>query len=560
MKHIYAVVFSVLFVILTGFICKYCVELKTFDDIEDGILFEIKQDGMTEQIEPWKNNNDKYFVFMPSYAEPENVVLKLKGNKSIFLDDIEFFDGDSIEGVELSKEYMLGFENSNKKYPIQFLQSANVATMYIDTSTGKMDRVYRDKNNKERASVTLFTTDGKLDYAGGRYGDSIKCRGNSTFGNDKKPFLINLDKPQDLLGMGSARKWVLLANAYDPTNLRNKLVLDFAKKTKLKWTPDCEYVDLYLNGEYNGLYLLCEKVEVGENRLNIDSNYGFLFTLAQPSKIHPGDVTFTTNKNRAIIIIYPPNCTFKNISILAEKINQVESMITQENDSNNDLFEYIDLESWITRYLIDEIFLNIDGDQDSSYFYIDRSNKIYAGPVWDYDLCLGSYFDEKMQPNHILERDWYSKLNDNCIFMDAAKQLYSEKFAELFERIEKNEIDTLKKSTYRAMSSNNIRWGISDDKYEKEIEYIKTFVRDRKSFLEEYWFSDKYYNIDSKRYIEVDIKSDLTESTVDIAGLNAQIYERLVYYMEIAILGIFLILLAVLAFVSVKNRQRGCDR
>ena len=103
-----------------------------------------------------------------------------------------------------------------------------------------------DKDFEANAAVTLYAADGTVDYAS-EAGDRIGGRGNSTWKLPKKPFNLKLGQKAGLLGMGDAKKWSLLANAYDETNLRNKLVLDFAREIApyRGFSPECAFVDLY---------------------------------------------------------------------------------------------------------------------------------------------------------------------------------------------------------------------------------------------------------------------------------------------------------------------------
>ena len=119
-----------------------------------------------------------------------------------------------------------------------------------------------DQNHKERAAITLYTADGQVDYQGTET-DMIRGRGNSSWNYEKKPYNLYLYQPASLLEMDEASEWALIANANDDTNLRNQLVYDFADQISPHpgWSPENEYVDLFLNGEYAGLYLLCEKVQ-----------------------------------------------------------------------------------------------------------------------------------------------------------------------------------------------------------------------------------------------------------------------------------------------------------
>ena len=88
---------------------------------------------------------------------------------------------------------------------------------------------------------------------------------------DKKPFNISFSKAKDVFGMGKAKKWSLLANAFDKSLIRNRLAMEFATSLGLKYTSKSTFVDLYINDVYYGNYLLIESVGVGESRVNINT-------------------------------------------------------------------------------------------------------------------------------------------------------------------------------------------------------------------------------------------------------------------------------------------------
>ena len=104
----------------------------------------------------------------------------------------------------------------------------------------------------------------------------IRCRGNSTFEtsdkrlgeNAKYSYKVKLDKKADLLGMGKSKHWVLIANYYDVTNMRNKLTYDLSGRMGLTYTKS-RWVVVYLNGEYRGIYTLCENVRIASGRVDI---------------------------------------------------------------------------------------------------------------------------------------------------------------------------------------------------------------------------------------------------------------------------------------------------
>ena len=111
-------------------------------------------------------------------------------------------------------------------------------------------------------------------YAFENVGVNIRARGNSTFGAPKKPFRLKFDQKQEMLGLngGKAYKsWVLLADYYDGSMLRTFGTFKFAKALMESkyYSSDCTHVELYLNGEYRGVYLLCEQTQMNRGRVDI---------------------------------------------------------------------------------------------------------------------------------------------------------------------------------------------------------------------------------------------------------------------------------------------------
>ena len=124
--------------------------------------------------------------------------------------------------------------------------------------------------NRTTGSMAIIAQDGTVDHADKLR--QIRGRGNGTWGNEKKPYQIKLENRADLLKTGNeeerARTWVLLAEAGDRTLLHNRLAFDLALELGMETTSHSEYVDLYYDGEYRGVYLLAEKVEINEGRID----------------------------------------------------------------------------------------------------------------------------------------------------------------------------------------------------------------------------------------------------------------------------------------------------
>ena len=115
-----------------------------------------------------------------------------------------------------------------------------------------------------------------VDQSGGIYetitdnNASIKIRGNSTSELSKKPYNFKLDKKTNVLGVGKSKKWCLLANYLDPTLLRNKIALDFAQRAGVEVYCKSTFVDVYINGELQGNYLLTVPVDKSIDCLDED--------------------------------------------------------------------------------------------------------------------------------------------------------------------------------------------------------------------------------------------------------------------------------------------------
>ena len=143
---------------------------------------------------------------------------------------------------------------------------------------GDIAAVYIETDNTVNPDYYVGCTIRIVDKEGGEYAElydsaaSIKIRGNSTSSGAKKPYNFKFSSKTNVFGMGKAKKWCLLANCYEKTLIRNEMVFDFARQTVLRYTPDSVFVDVYFNGVLSGNYILCEAVEDGSSRVDINTD------------------------------------------------------------------------------------------------------------------------------------------------------------------------------------------------------------------------------------------------------------------------------------------------
>ena len=177
----------------------------------------------------------------------------------------------------------------------------------------------------------------------------IKVRGNSTSEAEKKPYNIRFSKKQDLFGFGEAKKWCLLADCFDVTMLRNRIALDLAKEMELTYTPECEYVKVYMDGEYYGSYLLTESIEADKERVDIDINKGDYMIEFDAERDDNKTSYIVTDSEWRFAIKEPEGPDEETYYRIYDKVNAYDEIIC-----TNDLElirEYIDVDSFAKMYI-----------------------------------------------------------------------------------------------------------------------------------------------------------------------------------------------------------------
>ena len=243
-------------------------------------------------------------------------------------------------------------------------------------------------------------------FAAGFAEKSGKCKirghGNSTWKTtftQKKPYLLKLEKSEPLLGLPSAKKWILLADATDRSMLRNYYAEYLARNVwnKMRWNPQSRFITLFVNGKYRGMYSLSEKVEVEKNRVEFE-NEGFLAEIDSHSG-RPYSFSVSSGLN---FHIRSPKSTLENYEKWAEKIRSLENLLfSDEWKENGGYQKYFDLDSFVDWYLLSEYSKNYDANFYNSVFmnYDYGTEKLYMGPAWDHDIGFGNTSKDSVSPS-----------------------------------------------------------------------------------------------------------------------------------------------------------------
>ena len=493
-----------LLLILTAAICVFAeTRMKPTESYgQTGIAFRIPAGDKEEIISWWSNDDGQAFVFLPSYAELKDLRVILRKGTHAMIGDMELSDGMDCGCFDPDTEYEMTVQNQSPMV-VRFVRSGNLPTMFIHTVSGTEETIHTQRNVWEYAQLCLMDAEGKTDYRGEL--DEISGRGSGTWFFEKKSYNLKLNGSADLLGMGAGKKWALLANVIDESHLRNKLIYDFAREigSYSGFAPNCEHVDVYLNGTYVGLYLLTEKAEIAENRVEADPEV-ILFEVDALGRSERMLLPFVLDWGTAVGIKSPESCTEQERDLLMNDIFAFQDTLLDESKGEEAL-QFIDLESWTRRYLIDEIFENYDGGCHSQYFFRDqrdgKDNRIIAGPCWDYDNCADGWFMAKQNPRCFLMQrmwknegehtPWYGTLMKKETFRDRVLELYRNELSAKVRHLMEVQLPEEAAFLQEALKMNAIRWSLADPA--EAIQHFHDFMEERIDFLDSAWIDGVEY-------------------------------------------------------------------
>ena len=326
----------------------------------------------------------------------------------------------------------------------------------------------------------------------------IRGRGNSTWSFPKKPYQIKFGSKETVLGMLKDKKWILLANYSDKTMLRNEVALNLSRFSNLDWTPNSRFLELFVNNEYLGVYQIVQKVEESSNRVNLGDN-GYLLEVDQLSRLDPDDVYFRTNKY--LFNIKEPSLDEgdNQFDIIKNYIQLTEKTLLGDNftDPVEGYAKYIDVDSFVDWYLINEITKNNDAIFYSSvYMNYMPGGKLKMGPVWDYDLSLGNINynnNETTDGFWIKKAVWYSRLFEDPNFIAKVKKRFNHFYdnRNLFqEQVNSNSVylnQSQERNFYKWPILGTYVWPnyVFYSTYNEEVKYLKEWLDERLEWLKE---------------------------------------------------------------------------
>jgi len=410
------------------------------------------------------------------------------------------------------------------KLPLSALESSNLPIIVIDTHEQRINdyqRVVADMG-------IIYNGIGKRNFFSDAFNAysgqiTIEYRGSSSMGYPKKQYRFETidslgeNRNVALLGFPAENDWILNGPYDDRTMIRNVLVYGISNDMG-RYASRTKYCELILNDDYQGLYILMEKVKRDRNRVNVSTlnpeeisgvnlTGGYIIKLDK----FDGENIGYWNSAKGVTYQYhypkPDEIVAEQKQYIQNFMNDFETLISSNkwNDPQNGYVTLIDVPSFIDFFIINEFSRNIDAYRLSSYLYRDRDDidpRLYAGPVWDFNLSFGKswyaqdrdvYVGWEVDHNKRLTFDtpkipfWWEKLAREPDFAHQAAQRWFELRATILDKNSLYQrIDKLTNEIAEARERNSQRWpemGNSDD-YQLDITYLKNWINNRIDWID----------------------------------------------------------------------------
>ena len=374
----------------------------------------------------------------------------------------------------------------------------------------------------------------------------IEIRGESSQFFDKKSYGFETwdsqynDLDVALIGFPEEEDWILYGPFSDKSLIRNKLIYELSNRMG-RYTTKTEFVELTINYEYKGLYIFMEKLKRDKNRIDISKlenadideeliSGGYIIKIDK-SDMEDGSYTdynsFQSqfdvfgNENGDIRINFnyeypkPGEIHANQKNYIKNYFYEFESSLASNNfkDPINGFRKYIDEDSFIDFFILNELSNNVDGYRLSTYLQKDRNEKLVIGPIWDFNLSFGNAdycggerydvwcfkFNERCLGDYWNVPFWWNRLLEDEKFVDKLKNRWNQLRLNI---LSDNNILTLIEEQYSFLNNetdiinrNFNKWKIFGiyiwpnsfigNNYYEEIDFLKNWIKERTKWLDE---------------------------------------------------------------------------
>ena len=329
---------------------------------------------------------------------------------------------------------------------------------------------------------------------------TIKGHGNTSWWEyPKKSYTLFFERSTPLLSMPEGLSWVLMANSKDVTLLRNDIAMFMGREmSHLDYTPDSRFTDLILNGRYWGIYQVFEALEVSPNRVDVGED-GFLLEIDDKAR-YDETIFFSTHlPSVPFNIKYPETIeNDENYLFIKNYVQKAEDALYSNNfmDEDKGYRHYMDIDSFVDYYLINEISKNADAAFHTSCFLsLARGGKLKMGPLWDFDSAFGNYTSEdnvnSPDCSYCRDKGWFARLFQDPMFVALVKARFNDYYMQ--RQLIYEHIDEMSGLLADQIVWNNKVWGrlchssSSESKvlsvYAERVQFIKDWIERRMKSL-----------------------------------------------------------------------------
>jgi hypothetical protein len=441
-------------------------------------------------------------------------------------------------------------DNTTYVIDIEPLSLSGVPTIEIITENGVGIAANKSFNP---CTVTLSNLDEEGCFEG--LSAQIRGRGKSSWtAHAKKGFKLKFDEQVRMLGSSyKSRNWNFISNHADKSFIRNMIAYDMsAAFGGMGYTTMHKYIDVYIDNEYYGFFMLCDDIDVGKGRIDYDKNIyedpsqmAFLLEVGGNHSHAYGTQCFKISRDysRTCCVKFPdfedpaydPEVHLAYISNYLD-----ECLLAMSNQDWEKVCELIDVDSFIDHYIVQEVFANKDAFWCSIYFYKEPNGKLYAGPVWDFDQgagCVPDYFGAghyDVRPDADINyvdssvrktagtpwvasvNTWYRRLFRNEEFVELFQARLKEVGPVIMEVLEKADPENPEgyyMQYSQAMERNFERWDIMGTAFFPSTPAIQKLmtVPEQMDYMRQ-WIEERYYVLCDHYKVEVEKpEEDTTE-------------------------------------------------
>ena len=534
------------------------ISIRSGDGEVPVITAQLTSGETSISIDAWCSDTGEYYLFLPSWAEGRLIQTEGSGLQTV-----------SGEG---SKSFSLPILSSGQSFRLEggqtltILTGSQIPSVYL-TLKHDLSHISSDQEQSDSGQALILSGDGETVYDGGL--EKIKGRGNTSWEQEKKPYNITLQDSVTLPGMTGQTTDYSLVSSSDLTFLRNRISNEMGELAGTG-SMACIRVSLYINNSFEGVYELYQRItpenmnltdleELTEqaNPLRSEESLNQLTTGLtlddwnqsitgkwwdyenNPENITGGYILEADNAMRysdeasGFILESGAYMVAKSPAYLSEAQYQYISSYVQECENVmrasvglNDyqaLSAYIDIPSFVGKYLVEEVSKNIDSSATSQYFYKDRDGLLYAGPVWDYDWAYGvERIQEEIDytdPEGFSARDipgsliWWQLLYYNNAFYEDVVTMYENVLYPWLNELVETGLNQWAQELSASAVMDYLRWdraasetdtaasddtSASDDAasspvqkayqaYQEQVEQVRSFLSVRKEFLYREW-------------------------------------------------------------------------